>query len=148
LAVEKQDSSLHIIHVKFPRPWAQERRSPKSADKIARPQFPIAPNWCHPSALLDDRIHAVRGKQIDAAAFDLPPRTNNQAGDKIKHTPIEELKKQRCTKKRNPTRRRIACDAWLSPLSLDKQLQSSHRRTCLLASGSRHYAGEHQQVKN
>jgi len=39
-----------------------------------------------------DRIHADRGKQIDAAAFDLVPMTNKEAGDKIKNTPIEELK--------------------------------------------------------
>jgi len=71
-----------------------------------------------------DRIHAGRGKQIDAAAFDLVPITNKEAGDKIKNTPIEELKQQRKAKKRNPTGRRIACDAWLSPLALDKQILS------------------------
>jgi len=60
----------------------------------------------------------------DAAAFDLVPITNQEAGDKIKNTPIEELKRQRKAKKRNPTGRRIACDAWLSPLTLDKQILS------------------------
>jgi len=71
-----------------------------------------------------DRIHAGRGKQIDAAAFDLLPITNKEAGDKIRNTPIEELKQQRKSKRRNPTGRRIACDAWLSPLTLDKQILS------------------------
>ena len=71
-----------------------------------------------------DRIHAGKGKQIDAAAFDLMPITNKEAGDKIKNTPIDELKKQRKAKKRNPTGRRIACDAWLSPITLDKQILS------------------------
>ena len=71
-----------------------------------------------------DRIQADRGKLIDAAAFDLVPITNQEAGDKIKNTPIEELKKQRKAKKRNPTGRRIASDAWLSPLTLDKQILS------------------------
>ena len=71
-----------------------------------------------------DRIHADRGKQIAAAAFDLVPITNQEAGDKIKNTPIEQLKKQRKAKKRNPTGRRIASDAWLSPLTLDKQILS------------------------
>ncbi len=71
-----------------------------------------------------DRIHAAEGKQINAAAFDLIPITNKEAGDKIKNTPIDELRKQRNAKKRNPTGRRIACDAWLSPLTLDKQILS------------------------
>lgn len=71
-----------------------------------------------------DRIHAARGKQIDSAAFDLVPITNQEAGDKIKSTPVAELKKQRQKKKRNPTGRKIACDAWLSPLTLDKQILS------------------------
>jgi hypothetical protein len=71
-----------------------------------------------------DRIHAGKGKQINAAAFDLVPITNQAAGDKIKNTPIEELKKQRKAKKRNPTGRRIACDAWLSPITLDQQILS------------------------
>jgi REP element-mobilizing transposase RayT len=71
-----------------------------------------------------DRIHAGKGKLINAAAFDLIPITNKEAGDKIKNTPIDELKKQRNAKKRNPTGRRIACDAWLSPLTLDKQILS------------------------
>jgi len=68
------------------------------------------------------RIHADRGKQIDAAAFDLVPMTSKEAGDKIENTPLEELKQQSKAKKRNPTGRRIACDAWLSPLTLDKQI--------------------------
>jgi len=71
-----------------------------------------------------DRIHAGKGKQINAAAFDLVPITNQAAGDKIKNTPIEELLKQRKAKKRNPTGRRIACDAWLSPITLDQQILS------------------------
>jgi len=71
-----------------------------------------------------DRIHAGRGKQINSAAFDLVPITNQEAGDKITKNPIAELKKQQKSKKSNPTGRRIACDAWLSPLTLDKQLLS------------------------
>jgi REP element-mobilizing transposase RayT len=71
-----------------------------------------------------DRIHAAKGKQIDSAAFDLVPITNQEAGDKIKNTPVAELKKQQKKKKRNPTGRKIASDAWLSPLTLDKQILS------------------------
>ena len=71
-----------------------------------------------------DRIHAGNGKQIDAAAFDLVPMTNQEAGDQIKNTPIDALKQKLKAKKRNPTGRRIACDAWLSPLTLDKQILS------------------------
>jgi len=71
-----------------------------------------------------DRIHAALGKQIEAAAFDLMPVTNQEAGNKIKNTPIDELKKQVKAKKRNPTGRRIPCDAWLSPLTLDAQILS------------------------
>jgi REP element-mobilizing transposase RayT len=71
-----------------------------------------------------DRIHAAKGKQIDSAAFDLVPVTNQEAGDRIKNTPVAELKKQITTKKRKPTGRKIACDAWLSPLTLDKQILS------------------------
>jgi len=69
-----------------------------------------------------DRIHATQGKQIDSAAFDLVSVTNQEAGDKIKNTPIVKLKKQIKAKKRNPTGRKIACDAWLSPLTLDMHL--------------------------
>jgi REP element-mobilizing transposase RayT len=71
-----------------------------------------------------DRIHAAKGKLIHAAAFDLMPITNQEAGDKIKNTPVAELKKQLQAKKRNPTGRKIACDAWLSPLTLDQQILS------------------------
>jgi len=71
-----------------------------------------------------DRIHAAKGKKIDSAAFDLVPISNKEAGNKIKNTPVDELKKQRNAKKLNPTQRRIACDDWLSPLTLDKQILS------------------------
>jgi hypothetical protein len=71
-----------------------------------------------------DRIHAAKGKQIQSAAFDLVPITNQEAGDNIKNTPVAELRKQHKKKKRNPTGRKIACDAWLSPLTLDKQILS------------------------
>jgi len=74
--------------------------------------------------LAHDRIHAACGKQIDAAAFDLVPVTNNAAGDKIKNTPTAELKKQLKAKKRNPTGRKVACDAWLSPSTLNQQISS------------------------
>ena len=35
-----------------------------------------------------------------------------------------KLRKSNKAKKQNPTGRRIACDAWLSPLTLDKQILS------------------------
>ncbi len=71
-----------------------------------------------------DRIHAAEGKQINSAAFDLMPITNQEVGDKIKNTPVAEQKKQLKAKKRNPTGRKIACDSWLSPLMLDKPILS------------------------
>lgn len=75
---------------------------------------------CHTSAY--DRIQGDRGKQINSAAFDLVPVSNEAAGEQIKNTPVDQLRRKRTAKKRSPAGRRIPCDAWLSRLTLDKQI--------------------------
>ena len=73
----------------------------------------------HTSAF--DRIEATKGKQIPSAAFDLRPITNEEAAEKLVNTPVEQLKTERRTKRRNPTGRRIRRDGWLAPLTLANQ---------------------------
>jgi hypothetical protein len=76
-----------------------------------------------------DRIHAAKGQQIPAAAFDLVPVPTEQAGEEIRTTPVEELKEKRRAKKRNPTGRRIRRDAWLAPLAFGSKRGSSDPET-------------------
>src|SRR6056297_692667 len=66
-----------------------------------------------------DRIEADKGRQIDSAAFDLIPTPTDEAGKKIRDTPVDEVRKQRKSKRRNPTGRKVRRDAWLSPLTMD-----------------------------
>ena len=73
----------------------------------------------HTSAF--DRIGAEQGKQIEAAAFDLRAVPTAEAGKKLRTTPVEELQRVKAAKRRNPTDRRIARDAWLAPLTLGKR---------------------------
>ncbi len=65
-----------------------------------------------------DRIRAVSGEQIPSAAFDLVSITTDDAGDKLKNTPIDDLKKQRQVKRRDPTGKRILRDSWLAPVTM------------------------------
>ena len=72
-----------------------------------------------------DRCKARRGAEIPAAAFDLKPIPTEEAGKKIRETPVEVLRQQRRRKKRNPTGRRIKRDGWLSPLTLGSKTLSA-----------------------
>jgi len=72
-----------------------------------------------------DRAKAERGSQIPSAAFDLKPIPRAEAGRRIRETPVEELRKQRKAKRRQPTGRRIRRDGWLSPLTLDSKTLST-----------------------
>ena len=72
-----------------------------------------------------DRIEGAKGKQLDSAAFDLVAAETEQAAKEIRQTPVEELRRKRKTKRRNPTGRRIRRDGWLSPLAMEPQTLSS-----------------------
>lgn len=69
-----------------------------------------------------DRIKAEKGQQIDSAAFDLAPVPTAKAGKEILETPVDELKRKRKAKRKNPTGRRIRRDDWLAPLTLGGKL--------------------------
>ena len=68
-----------------------------------------------------DRIESANGAKMDAAAFDLVPISSEDAGQQLRQTPVDELKRQRRKRKRNPTGRRVLRDSWLSPLELESQ---------------------------
>jgi hypothetical protein len=70
----------------------------------------------HTSAF--DRIEGAKGKTIESAAFDLVPVPKDKAAKEIRETPVDELRNRRKTKKRNPTGKRVARDAWLAPLRM------------------------------
>ncbi|MEM6468534.1 MAG: hypothetical protein AAF802_03115 [Planctomycetota bacterium] len=72
-----------------------------------------------------DRCKARRGAEIPSAAFDLKPIPTDEAGKKIRETPVDQLRKERRRKKKNPTGRRIKRDGWLSPLTLSPTKLSS-----------------------
>lgn len=65
-----------------------------------------------------DRIKGKRGQQIPSAAFDLVTISNEEAGRQIRNTTVENRKRQRAAKRRNPTGKRINRDSWLAPLQL------------------------------
>jgi len=65
-----------------------------------------------------DRIKGQKGAQIDSAAFDLVPIPTEQAGEKLRTTPVDELRKERRARRKNPTGRRVQRDEWLAPLTL------------------------------
>jgi hypothetical protein len=73
-------------------------------------------NAVHTSAY--DRILGERGVQIPSAAFDLVTMSTDEAGKHQHQTTVPEKKKQRQSKHRNPTGKRILRDSWLSPLTL------------------------------
>ena len=70
----------------------------------------------HTSAF--DRIQGANGQMVDSAAFDLVPANQEEQAEKTRNTPLEDLRKQRTQKRRNPTGKRIRTDDWLAPLSL------------------------------
>lgn len=72
-----------------------------------------------------DRAKACRGEKLPSAAFDLKPIPTEQAGRKIRETPVEELRQERKSKRKNPTGRKIKRDGWLSPLTLSPDQLSS-----------------------
>ncbi|MCA9136512.1 MAG: hypothetical protein KDB00_07130 [Planctomycetales bacterium] len=83
-----------------------------------------SPEQCpHTSAY--DRSKARRGAEIPSAAFDLKPIPAEEAGKKIRETPVHKLRHERKAKRRNPTSGRIRRDDWLSPLTLDEKKLSS-----------------------
>ncbi|TWU01637.1 hypothetical protein [Neorhodopirellula pilleata] len=71
-----------------------------------------------------DRAEAQKGEQVDSAAFDLKPIPTEEAGRKIRETPVDDLRKERKAKRKNPTGRRILRDAWLSPLTMKPDILS------------------------
>jgi hypothetical protein len=73
-----------------------------------------------------DRIEASQGKQIASAAFDLRPVPTEQAGRRLRETPVDQLRKEQTAKRPNPTGRKIRRDGWLAPLKLDEKLLSGH----------------------
>jgi REP element-mobilizing transposase RayT len=82
-----------------------------------------SPEQCeHTSA--SDRAKARRGAELSSAAFDLKPVPTEEAGQKIRSTPVEKLRQERQVKGRNPTGKRIRRDDWLSPLTLDRETLS------------------------
>ena len=65
-----------------------------------------------------DRIKASKGVEMDSAAFDLVPVSNEEAGAEIRDTPVDQLKEKRRAKRKNPTGKKILRDEWLALLSL------------------------------
>ena len=65
-----------------------------------------------------DRAQARQGKSIPSAAFDLKPVPTEEAGRRIRDTPVQQLREEQKSKRRNPTGKRIRRDGWLSPLRL------------------------------
>lgn len=72
----------------------------------------------HTSAF--DRIQGEKGKQIQSAAYELVPIKTEEAGKTLRTTTVQDLKKRKAAKRKNPTGRKILRDAWLAPLSLSK----------------------------
>ena len=73
----------------------------------------------HTSAF--DRIHGEQGEQIDSAAFDLRPVEREQSAKEIRDTPVDELRKRRKSRRRNPTGKRIRRDGWLAPMTMQRK---------------------------
>lgn len=68
-----------------------------------------------------DRSEAAKGEEMPSAAFDLVPVATEEASRQQRETPVEELRRQRRTRERNPTGKRIRRDGWLAPLTLDAE---------------------------
>ncbi|WP_168566836.1 hypothetical protein [Crateriforma spongiae] len=71
-----------------------------------------------PHTSVYDRAKARQGAKLASAAFDLQPTPTDEAGRKIRDTPVDEIRQERKQKQRNPTGRMIRRDGWLSPLTL------------------------------
>jgi len=71
-----------------------------------------------------DRAEAHNGTRMDSAAFDLKPITTEEAGRKIRQTPVDDLRQERKAKRKSPTGRRVPRDAWLSPLTMKPDVLS------------------------
>lgn len=72
-----------------------------------------------------DRIEADKGRQIASAAFDLKPIPTEEAGRKIRETPVDQLRQKRKSKRRNPTGRKVRRDGWLAPLTMKRDKLAS-----------------------
>ncbi|TWT94953.1 transposase [Neorhodopirellula pilleata] len=72
-----------------------------------------------------DRAEGEKGAKVDSAAFDLKPIPTEEAGRRVRETPVEKLRDEHKAKRRNPTGRRILRDAWLSPLTLKPNVLSA-----------------------
>jgi len=68
-----------------------------------------------------DRLQSERGKKINAAAFDLKPIPTEKAGEILKTSTPDKLRRRKAAKRRNPTGRKIRRDGWLAPLTLGKR---------------------------
>jgi hypothetical protein len=71
-----------------------------------------------------DRIEAGKGRQIPSAAFELVAMPTQEAGKRLRATPVDVLRQQRRAKRRTPSGRRVRRDGWLSPLTLDQKTLS------------------------
>ncbi len=74
-----------------------------------------------------DRLFGQQGQQIDSVAFNLVVLSNQEAGDFHKNKTIAQQKKERQAKGRHVNRvggKKVPRDAWLAPLSLDKNTLS------------------------
>ncbi len=69
-----------------------------------------------------DRFHGEQGAEINSAAFDLVPVSNEQAGEEIRNTPVDQLQEKHREQRRNPTKRRVRRDGWLARLTLNKDV--------------------------
>ncbi len=69
-----------------------------------------------------DRFHGEQGAEIESAAFDLVPVSNEQAGEEIRNTPVDQLQEKRREQRQNPTKRRVRRDGWLARLTLNKDV--------------------------
>ncbi len=69
-----------------------------------------------------DRIQAEQGAKIESAAFNLVPIEQAEVAKQRKETPVEELRKARRAKRKNPTGHRVVRDSWLAPLSMDAEI--------------------------
>lgn len=66
-----------------------------------------------------DRIHGMKGKQIESAAADAVELTPEEAGKKIRETPVAKRKTRAVQKSRS--HRKILRDDWLAPLAVNER---------------------------
>ena len=73
-----------------------------------------------------DRIEGERGRQIEAAAFDLKAIPTEEAAKVLKTTTPEDRKRIKAARRRNPTGRKILRDGWLAPIELGRSATASN----------------------